>query len=115
MDKLFSGFRISDKPDKSNKENIEKFIKGIRVEVVQLPERGNRVGQLVPRIRTLVDLAHADEAKENTKVAKFRAYEKLGVPFLLVILPDKDPALYSRVKYLGDVRYGIHSLCRGQR
>ena len=33
------------------------------------------------------------------------------VPFLLVVLPSNDSQLYNRIKQLGDVEYGIQTLC----
>ncbi|KAI0871010.1 ribonuclease H-like domain-containing protein [Hypoxylon argillaceum] len=33
------------------------------------------------------------------------------VPLLIVILPAGPIPLYNRVKYLGDVKYGIHTIC----
>ena len=31
--------------------------------------------------------------------------------FLLIILPARDPALYNRIKQLGDITFGIHTVC----
>ena len=41
----------------------------------------------------------------------FRDMSKLGIKIVLVILPRKCAATYARVKYWGDVRTGIHSVC----
>lgn len=40
----------------------------------------------------------------------FEEYQEKGISFLLVILPSADSSLFSRVKFWGDVRYGIDFL-----
>ncbi|KAF2841797.1 Piwi-domain-containing protein [Patellaria atrata CBS 101060] len=42
---------------------------------------------------------------------KLGQLDKKGYKFLLVILPKKDTYLYDRVKFYGDVKYGIHTVC----
>ena len=40
-----------------------------------------------------------------------RLFEKYPFQLLLVILPAKDIQLYNKIKLLGDVRYGVHTIC----
>lgn len=41
----------------------------------------------------------------------FKTMSQAGVKMVLVILPNKNKATYARVKYWGDVKTGIHSVC----
>ena len=34
-----------------------------------------------------------------------------GVDILLVMLNDQNPWLYSRIKFYGDIKYGMHTIC----
>ena len=36
---------------------------------------------------------------------------KMGIKLLLVILPSKNAIVYNRVKHLGDVKFGLHTIC----
>lgn len=71
--KLFKDARITDQSSKSNKEEFGKFIKGLRVEIDHLPEKRNKNDQLIPRIRTIFGLAHANKAVGKVRVERFGA------------------------------------------
>ena len=47
----------------------------------------------------------------KTLDASFKFVAGKGIEMLMIILPDKSASLYATVKYLGDVRYGIHTIC----
>jgi hypothetical protein len=49
----------------------------------------------------------ADSALDDA----FRGAKNDKIPLVIVILPNEGSELFSRVKYLADVKYGIHSLC----
>ena len=58
----------------------------------------------------VVDISrHGPEDPELEK--RFAEFVEAGIPFLLVILPSKNITLYNRIKLLGDVRYGLHTVC----
>lgn len=52
-----------------------------------------------------------DDANEEKIKLVLEHIAKLNITFLLVILPGKGPHTYNRVKYLADVRVGIHTVC----
>lgn len=41
----------------------------------------------------------------------FSRADKAGIPLLFIVLPNDDKWLYARIKYYGDTRYGIHTIC----
>lgn len=41
----------------------------------------------------------------------FAHYDKIGVKMLFIVLFRKDAVLYARLKYLAEVRWGIHTIC----
>ncbi|KAL8420370.1 hypothetical protein RB594_003238 [Gaeumannomyces avenae] len=43
--------------------------------------------------------------------AVFQAVMEAKVDFVLFVLPDDDTATYNSIKYLGDVVYGVHTIC----
>lgn len=52
------------------------------------------------------------EPKLGSISTRMEELKRKGVNFLVVILPSKDNALvYSHVKFLGDCRHGINTLC----
>lgn len=42
---------------------------------------------------------------------KFEKLKRERTKLIVVVLADKDAQLFSRIKYLADVKYGIHTLC----
>jgi eukaryotic translation initiation factor 2C len=51
------------------------------------------------------------EANNKVLDGIFSRLEKAQIPLLFVILPSDDKWLYARIKYYGDTRYGIHTIC----
>ncbi|KAL8685305.1 MAG: hypothetical protein Q9218_007849 [Villophora microphyllina] len=51
------------------------------------------------------------DTNDKTIERIFRGAAERKLQFLLVILPSKDAYIYSRVKFWGDVHYGIHTVC----
>ncbi|KAK4696440.1 hypothetical protein P7C71_g1473, partial [Lecanoromycetidae sp. Uapishka_2] len=41
----------------------------------------------------------------------FKVISQAGLKIILVVLPWKDPIIYARVKFWGDVKYGVHTVC----
>ncbi|EME85099.1 uncharacterized protein MYCFIDRAFT_133529 [Pseudocercospora fijiensis CIRAD86] len=41
----------------------------------------------------------------------FAKAESIGIRFLFIIIPEADKWLYARIKYFGDVEFGIHTVC----
>lgn len=61
-----------------------------------------------------INVGHNEASNDNALNHIFRAMatgKKTNLKVLLVILPRVDTALYNRVKTLGDVVYGLHTVC----
>lgn len=41
----------------------------------------------------------------------FGGLNQLGVKYLLLIIPAKETGIYNKIKSLGDVKFGIHTVC----
>ncbi|KAF2008657.1 Piwi-domain-containing protein [Aaosphaeria arxii CBS 175.79] len=69
----------------------------------------NKVGIAAPPPSTPKQLVmnHADDPSLEQMIAM--ASQKLRV--LLIILPDANAQLYNRIKFYGDVKYGVHTIC----
>ena len=52
-----------------------------------------------------------EDANDTSVQRIFNTMSQAGVKMVLVILPNSSKATYARVKYWGDVRTGIHSVC----
>ena len=52
-----------------------------------------------------------DDGNERKIDAVLENIKKANVFFLLVILPAKGPVTYNQVKFLADVKFGIHTVC----
>lgn len=79
----------------------------------QLQQYGVKMGQRLPtRSIVLDEIKKATKRDSNDKlvVKEFEQAKSDGVKILLVILPTDDRWLYSRIKYHGDVAYGIHTV-----
>lgn len=60
---------------------------------------------------TVGDNEEANDAKLNDMFNRLASHPTARLQFLLVILPRADAGLYNRVKTLGDVTHGIHTVC----
>lgn len=73
----------------------------------------NKCGVSVTQKR-LPDGHHITPYDNNTATLVHKVFEgavKSNLDVLLVILPKADTQLYNRIKILGDIRYGIHTVC----
>jgi eukaryotic translation initiation factor 2C len=62
--------------------------------------------------RVLQNLTMANRAQNNTVLDDFfQEAVKYKCPLVFVVLPNDDKWLYARIKYYGDVRHGIHTIC----
>ena len=52
-----------------------------------------------------------DDANDESIQNVFRTMFQLGIKIVLVVLPSSSAVIYARVKYWGDVKSGIHSVC----
>ena len=59
--------------------------------------------------KPLNDCDDDDIDKALTEHLKKAANE--GVQILLVVLPSKSKKIYNRVKFLADIKYGVHTIC----
>jgi eukaryotic translation initiation factor 2C len=57
-----------------------------------------------------LNLANRDA---NNKILDgiFSSLEKARIPLVFIVLPSDDKWLYARIKYYGDTRYGVHTIC----
>ena len=53
---------------------IEKFIKKVRVRTTHLPEKKNKAGEIVPRIKTIFGLARTDDGRGQDKPPQVSTY-----------------------------------------
>ncbi|KAI7304111.1 Piwi-domain-containing protein, partial [Hortaea werneckii] len=60
---------------------------------------------------TLDPLSLQNRATNNRQLEQiFSRAESNGIYFLFVVIPDYDAWLYARIKYFGDVKFGIHTI-----
>ncbi|KAI7191262.1 Piwi-domain-containing protein [Hortaea werneckii] len=60
---------------------------------------------------TLDPLSLQNRATNNRQLEQiFSRAQSNGIHFLFVVIPDYDAWLYARIKYFGDVKYGIHTI-----
>ena len=65
-----------------------------------------------PKKLTLNHLNMANRDKNNKILDDmFSLLDKAGIPLVFIVLPNDDKWLYARIKYYGDTRYGIHTIC----
>lgn len=65
-----------------------------------------------PKKFTLNHLNMANRDKNNKILDDmFSLLDKAGIPLVFIVLPNDDKWLYARIKYYGDTRYGIHTIC----
>lgn len=83
-----------------NVYRLEKFLKGVRVELIHLPARKGKNGQVKRRIKTIFGLANTNDGhgrEKPPKVAKFGA-GALEVQFFHGDLPGKGPGIKPGAK-----------------
>jgi hypothetical protein len=51
------------------------------------------------------------EANNKILDTIFSRLEQAQIPLVFIVLPNDDKWLYARIKYYGDTRYGIHTIC----
>jgi eukaryotic translation initiation factor 2C len=62
--------------------------------------------------RVLQNLTMANRAQNNTVLDNFfQEAVDHKCPLVFVVLPNYDKWLHARIKYYGDVRHGIHTIC----
>ena len=65
-------------------------------------------GPLLPELKHPEDTSGINKVLVNSELRSiFGKCQPNGIKMLLVILPSEDPWLYDRIKYWGDVKYGI--------
>ena len=104
---LCSGYSREDvwQSEESLRGTLEEFRREMTARGINCESSFSHCGVRVPKL-----------TKENLHVEIEKAFEKvIGLPekprLLLVILPRTDTAIYNRVKFLGDVKTGIHTVC----
>ena len=85
--------------------------------LIQLLERelrsyGAAMGQRVPTQRIVLDALTVDNRNSNDRKVRdaYQKAEDQDVRMLFVVLPEADRWLYARIKYYGDIAFGIHSI-----
>jgi hypothetical protein len=64
------------------------------------------------RKRTLSPLNMANRDANNKILDEiFFRLEANRIPLVFIVLPNDDKWLYARIKYYGDTKYGIHTIC----
>ena len=58
LDQLISKYGMA---NRMNRVKLQSFLKRVRVRVIHLPEKKNKAGQVVPRIKTIFGLANTDD------------------------------------------------------
>ena len=58
-----------------------------------------------------VSLGRTDPESMKILNGAIEAVKRRGATFLIVILPSQDASIYSYLKFYGDIKYGINTLC----
>ncbi|KAK6433255.1 hypothetical protein LTR95_010564, partial [Oleoguttula sp. CCFEE 5521] len=66
-----------------------------------------------PIKRTLFDLSSMQNRGANDRILEeiFDSQKKLGRKMLFIVIAKVDKWLYARIKFFGDTKYGIHTIC----
>lgn len=87
--------------------NMDNFARALATNGLTVPVKAHNIPDITVALPT-----------DNDPVGDFSQLESIfnnavarKVPLLLFVLGVKDTKLYNRIKYLGDVKYGIHSVC----
>ncbi|KAK5114408.1 hypothetical protein LTR85_010230 [Meristemomyces frigidus] len=78
----------------------------------ELVKYGLKMGQRVRTNTIAVDALTMENRASNNRILEkaFQDANELGVRLMFVIIPDYDRWLYARIKYYGDIDYGIHTI-----
>lgn len=66
----------------------------------QIPDNPTRLGRLG---------GHKED--DDVLRQQFERCRRQNISFLVIVLPDNDPNTYKQIKKLGDIEYGIHTVC----
>jgi eukaryotic translation initiation factor 2C len=62
--------------------------------------------------KDLQNLTMANRERNNLALkGLFEGAKQRNCPLIFIVLPNDDKWLYARIKYYGDVEYGIHTIC----
>ncbi|KAK5130161.1 hypothetical protein LTR08_002415 [Meristemomyces frigidus] len=77
-----------------------------------LKQYGIQMGRQAPPSTILVNALNFDNraANDGTLEQAFKQADEEGVRLLFCVLPEHDRWLYARLKYYGDVQFGIHTI-----
>lgn len=80
---------------------------------IQLAKYGLSMGAYIGTNKfALSQLTLANRDANNTVLDNiFARLEKKQIPLVFIVLPNDDKWLYARIKYYGDTKYGIHTIC----
>jgi len=80
---------------------------------VELKKYGLAMGKHYGTLqKDLQSLTMANRVRNNTVLKEmFTNAEQKQIPLIFVVLPNDDKWLYARIKYYGDVEFGIHTIC----
>lgn len=79
----------------------------------ELKKYGLQMGTHMPTQKFPLNHLSMENRDANNKILDniFSRLEAKQIPLLFIILPNDDKWLYARIKYYGDTRYGIHTIC----
>ena len=93
-------------PDAFNPASLQSTMTGFHQALIELGITVNAPPQGPSRIV----IKSPDEAQIETQL-KLAAGDSRQTRLVLVILPTKDKVLYNRIKQIGDVKLGVHTVC----
>lgn len=73
---------------------------------------GLRMGQRQPTRSIMLDPLIPENRATNNRTLEniFAKAAENGIYFLFIVIPDYDAWMYSRIKFFGDVKYGVHTV-----
>lgn len=79
----------------------------------ELVKYGLQMGAYKDQQKVTLNTLSMANREANNKVLNdiFSRLEGAQIPLVFIVLPNDDKWLYSRIKYYGDTRYGIHTIC----
>ncbi|KAH0562950.1 hypothetical protein GP486_002483 [Trichoglossum hirsutum] len=105
--------RVSYTTDKANPFLGDTLQQKLREFSTILKDSGMRIPAHNPKdgIRKVLSGTPGDEANDRLLSDGFKSAAGMGVKFLLVILSNENRLTYARVKRLGDMQFGIPTVC----